>query len=198
MRTAPALWRRPRFMVGLLLVLGSVLLGAQVFAAADDSVPVWTVRTDVASGQQITASMLAVRQVRFADGQQADRYVSGDEALPLPAVATRPLGAGELLPRSALGVATQLVEVPLQTSAGAVPATIRVGSVVDVWVADGRGTDASAVLLGVPVLALEQSAAGIRVVVGLAVEQSDALPSLLGRLDGASGGTVFLVRRAVS
>ena len=198
MRTAPALWRRPRFVVGLLLVLGSVLLGAQIFAAADDSVPVWTVRTDVASGQEITAAMLAVRQVRFADAEQADRYLSGDQSLPLPAVATRPLGAGELLPRSALGVAEQLIEVPLQVSEGAVPTTVRVGSVVDVWIVEGGGSDASPVLRAVPVLALHQSDSGFRVVVGLAPQQSDELPSLLGRLGGAAGDKVFLVRRAVS
>jgi len=193
--TAPALWRQPRFFVGLLLVLGSVLLGAQLFTSAEGSVPVWTVRVDVAAGQEITESMLVARQIRFSDADQADRYLSGDQALPLPAVAVRPVGAGELLPRSALGVAERLVEVPLSTAAGAVPSTVRVGNVVDVWMSLGQQTAAQSVLQSVPVLALERSDAGVRVVVGLDSAHAVALPKLLGELDGA---TLFLVRRSVS
>ena len=193
-RTAPALWSQPRFLVGLLLVLGSALLGAQILASADDSVSVWTVEVDVAAGQEITEAMLSARQVRFADAQQADRYLPGDQALPLPAVAARPVGAGELLPRGALGVADRLVEVPLQVSIGHVPATVRVGNLIDVWVSTGP-VSARSVLHEVPVLALEESDTGVRVVVGLDADQAATMPSLLGQIDGA---TVFVVRRPAS
>jgi hypothetical protein len=177
-----------------MLVLGSVLLGARIVAAADDSVPVWTVRVDVAAGQEITAAMVEVRQVRFGDAQQADRYLSGDEALPLPSAATRQLEAGELLPRGALGLTELLVEVPLRTSAGNVPSTVRVGDVVDVWVKD-RAAPGRSMLEGVRVLALVQTDAGVRMVVGLDQQQAEAMPSLFGVLDSA---TVFVVRRPVA
>lgn len=180
-------------MVGLVLVLGSVLLGAQLMADADDSVSVWTLRVDVAAGQEITDAMVVARQVRFADSEQADRYVSGEQALPLPAVATRPLAEGELLPLSALGVSERLLELPLQVSTGSIPSTVRVGSVVDLWSIRSEGVASRSVLQAVPVLAMEESGVSSRVVVGLSREQADGLPTLLAELDGS----VVVVRRPV-
>ena len=45
-------WRDARLLGGLLLVLLSVVLGARVLAAADDTVAVWSVTTDLAAGER--------------------------------------------------------------------------------------------------------------------------------------------------
>ena len=85
------------------------------------------------------------REVRFQDQADADLYVSADDAQLGGATLGRPVGAGEMLPRAALGAAGSggLTEVPLALSADAVPASVRVGSTVDVWVTPERAAGRS-------------------------------------------------------
>jgi hypothetical protein len=112
------------------------LVGARLLASADDSVSVWAVRAGLQAGQPVAAADLVRRQVRFGDQVEADRYLSAGTAVPAGATVDRAVGAGELLPRSALhGAATGvLTQVPLSVPSDAVPATVRVGSTVDIWV----------------------------------------------------------------
>ena len=67
--------------------------------------------------------------------------LSADDELPESVTLGRPVGAGELLPRAALRTAASaaLTEVPLTLGADAAPASVRVGSTVDVWVTPERG-----------------------------------------------------------
>ena len=127
-------WRDPRIVLGVLIVAASVLAGAALLGSGEDTDTVWAVRKDLPEGTQLTADMVRQRAVHFADGADAVRYVTG----PVPAGRTlsRPVGAGELLPRAALGGSSRhLVEVPLRVDVDDVPATVREGSTVDVWVA---------------------------------------------------------------
>ena len=55
-------WLDPRLVTGLLLVLGSVVVGTRVVAAADDTVPVLVAAADLAPGQPLTATMVETRQ----------------------------------------------------------------------------------------------------------------------------------------
>ena len=99
----PVRWLDLRLVTGLLLVLGSVVLGTRVIAAADDTVPVLVAATDLAPGQSLTTTMVETRQVGLAEsleglyhtGQVGDGYV-----------VVRLVSAGELLPRSAVAVVT--------------------------------------------------------------------------------------------
>ena len=77
------------------------------------------------------------RQVRFPDDATADRYLAADDDLPEAATLNRPVSAGELLPRSAIAeeAGADLVEVPISVASDDLPATVRQGSVVDIWVA---------------------------------------------------------------
>ena len=49
-RVRPPRWLDLRLVLGVLLVLGSVLLGARVVGAADATVPVWAAAGDLAAG----------------------------------------------------------------------------------------------------------------------------------------------------
>lgn len=209
-RTRRPGWRDPRLAVGVLLLCGSVLLGARVLASADDTVAVWGTRSSLVRGQGVTTDDLVPVRVRFADADAADRYVSAADSLPDGTSLSRDVGAGELLAREALtrDAAEQLVEVPLAVEATGIPASVGIGSRVDVWVtpADGAraagaaGADAERVLRDVPVLADGGSAASTTgfggelrpVVVGVAPAAQDDLPRVLARL---TTGTVVLVRR---
>ncbi|WP_435768947.1 hypothetical protein [Nocardioides sp. SYSU DS0651] len=140
-RVARPGWRDPRLWLGVLLVTASVVTGARLLAAADDTVAVWAVAGDRGSGSTVTQSDLVVRRVRFADDRDLDRYFRADEDVPEGLVLTRAVGAGELLARSAVGSAddARLLQVPLEVDPNRVPPEVATGSVVDVWVTDGAG-----------------------------------------------------------
>src|SRR3954468_20124969 len=98
-RVRPPRWLDLRLVLGVLLVLGSVLLGVRVVSVADATVPVWAAAGDLAAGTALTADDLVAVDVRL-DGT-ADSYLSTGTR-PEGRTLARPVGAGELLPRSAL------------------------------------------------------------------------------------------------
>jgi hypothetical protein len=146
-------WLDARLLVGVLLVLGSVVVGAKVVAEADQRVRVWSVTRDLGPGAVLAESDLAVASVRL-DGS-ARRYVAAGRT-PVGATLRRPVGTGELLPLAAVAADPDgdlrrvVIEVDRFTAAG-----LDKGSLVDVYaVADGdadAGTDPELVLTGVTV-----------------------------------------------
>ena len=135
-RSRPPGWRNPRLLLGLVLVAVSVVVGARLMATADDTVPVWALTRDLPAGATVAASDLESRNVRFPDGATADGYLSAGDQVPSGARLARAVSAGELLPRAALtrDDGPALVEVPLSVASDDLPATVRQGSHVDVWV----------------------------------------------------------------
>lgn len=200
-------WRNPRLLLGVLLVAGSVVLGARLLAAADDTVGVWAVRRDLPVGAALGAGDLERRQIRFPDEQTADRYLAATDALPDSATLSRPVAAGELLPRSAFAEhqAADLVEVPISILSDDLPATVRQGSVVDVWVAPKVSAVAAdrvravRVLRDVVVVAVPHTSDGFapqstrQVIVGVPAAHAAGLGTALG---GVSDGRVVIARKS--
>lgn len=163
-RTTTPGWRDPRLWVGVAIVAASVVIGSRVLASADDTVQVWAVADEVAPGTPLTEDDLVARRVRFADDEDLDRYVEVGAELPAELALSRALGAGELLPRSAIGVPEDGDTVTLSIAVPPllVPTAIGPGSVVDVYVtgdaaggasgADGGAAGAGVPEPGVPVL----------------------------------------------
>ncbi|HSV39463.1 MAG TPA: hypothetical protein VLI04_11960 [Nocardioidaceae bacterium] len=176
------------------------LLGARLVGKADDSVSVWAVRDDIVAGQSLSGADLEPVRVRFTEPADADRYISSHDDLPTGTVLLRGVGEGELLPRDALGTADdiELVELPITLPSHAVPATLRVGVVVDVWVTAQESERSVRVLEGVPVLALPPGGSSLspsadrQVIVGLDEERQESLPKALALL---ASGTVVLTSR---
>lgn len=129
-RVRPPRWLDLRLVLGVLLVLGSVLLGARVVGAADATVPVWVAQGDLAAGTVLTADDLAVIDVRL--DAVAGGYLSAS-VRPEGRTLGRAVGEGELLPRAALEASPDLVQVALPVQAGWVPPGLRRGSLVDVY-----------------------------------------------------------------
>ena len=75
-------WRDPRLWVGVAIVAACVVAGARLLAAADDTVAVWAVSSDLGPGDQVTADDLVSERVRFADDADLDRYFTVDDELP--------------------------------------------------------------------------------------------------------------------
>lgn len=137
-RLATPGWLDGRLVLGVLLVLVSVVVGARVLAGADRSQLVWATTGDLAVGSQLAASDLQPVRVRLFDS--VDRYLDASGPPPVGYIVRRGIGAGELLPHDALSLpeegAFRLVTVPLEP--GHFPPDLVDEQEVDVWVTPVR------------------------------------------------------------
>ena len=192
-RVRPPRWLDLRLLLGVLLVLGSVLLGARVIGAADATVPVWAAAGDLAAGSRLTADDLVAVDVRL---DKTARAYLATGSHPEGRTLNRAVHAGELLPRSALADTLPRVELALPVQAGYVPPSLARGQVVDIYaVADptaGRTAPVGSVtpvVLNAPVQAVSGRSAGVlssatttlQVVVTVAPEDA---PGVLGAIGG--------------
>ena len=176
-------WLDLRLIVGTLLVLVSVLVGAKVVASADRSVQVWALARDVAAGTTLVADDLRPARVRLFDNGAA--YLQAVQS-PTGRTVTRDMHAGELLPRLAV-VPTEpaaIVDIPVQ--AGNAPGLAR-GALIDVW-STAKGCVPIQVLSRVVVQEVHSGAGGalsvnpasIQVIVRVAPEQARRVVAALG------------------
>lgn len=193
-RIRPPRWLDVRLVLGVLLVLGSVLLGARVVSAADATVPVWAVTGDLAAGTQLGSDDLRAVDVRL--GGAADSYLA-TSTRPEGRTLSRAVRAGELLPRAALDEPADLVQLALPVQSGYVPPGLARGQLVDVYaVADpAAGATGSAdgsvtvVVRMAPVQAISARSEGVlstpttAIQVVVAVAAADA-PDVLARIAG--------------
>ena len=117
-RVRPPSWLDLRLVLGVLLVLGSVLVGARVVTAADATVPVWSAAGDLAAGTVLEADDLVAVDVRLDD--VAGAYLA-TSTRPEGRVLARPVRARELLPRSVLAAPAEPVPLALPAYCGYVP-----------------------------------------------------------------------------
>lgn len=154
--TAPG-WRDPRLWVGVAIVAVSVLVGALALGTSDDTVAVWAAGDTMGTGHVLTGDDLTVRRVHFADDADSALYLPADRRLPAGLRLLRPVGAGELLPRAAVGPtgADDVREVPVSVPPDQVPGSVGAGDTVDVYLRPGSraGCDGTSVCSGRPVLA---------------------------------------------
>ena len=194
-------WRDPRLWVGVAIVAVSVVAGVRVVGAADDSVSVWALSEDLAVGATVEPEALEVRAVRFGDEDDLALYLRADQALPADRTLLRGLGAGELLPVTALGPAagSGVVQVPIRVGAEGVPPGVEVGSRVDVYASDETESERPARLLltdvavtAAPRVAETLGSSGERQLV-LGVPVDDAALSRL--IAASSAGSLTVVGR---
>jgi hypothetical protein len=150
-------WRDPRLWIGVAIVAASVVAGALVLGTSDDMVPVWATTDAMGAGQAVTAGDLTVRRVRFADSSDASLYLDADRPLPADLRLLRGVGAGELLPRAAVGPGSVVSQrqVPISVAPDQVPHDVGAGALVDVYLrpATHSGCADAPVCRGRPVLA---------------------------------------------
>jgi hypothetical protein len=149
-------WRDPRLWIGLAIVGVSMVAGALVLGTSDETVPVWAAADTLGAGHVLTADDLAVRRVRFDDGDAASLYFRADRSLPPGLRLGHEVAAGELLPRTAVSRATghDLRQVPVSVARDQVPAAVGVGDLVDVYLrpSSRTGCAGTPVCDGQPVL----------------------------------------------
>lgn len=108
-------WLDGRLVVGVLLVLVSVVVGAKIIASADRYDAVWATSRALAPGTTLGKSDLVRVQVRFKD--HGGIYLAADGPSPAGRVISQPLAAGQLIPLAAVPAsppgAMRLVTVPV-------------------------------------------------------------------------------------
>lgn len=144
-RLATPSWLDGRLVLGVLLVLVSVVVGARVLASADRSQLVWAAKDDLTIGSELSADNLVPTRVRLFDA--STRYLDASVPAPVGYVLARGVGKGELLPDDALrkpqvDVDFRSVTVPVEP--GHFPPNLRSDQKVDVWVTPGRQAGAAA------------------------------------------------------
>jgi hypothetical protein len=195
-------WRDPRLWVGLAIVAASVVTGALLLGSSDDTVPVWAAADSLGAGHVLTSGDLAVRRVRFDDPDAASLYLRADQQVPPDLTLGHDVGAGELVPRAALapGDQQELRQVPISVSPGQVPAAVRVGDAVDVYVrpaaqagcagspvCDGRPALTDVTVLADPPVDEAFGSDGSRsLVLGMSGAQAQRFFRLLATTDGAA------------
>jgi hypothetical protein len=134
-RLAAPRWFDIRFLIGIVVVVVPIVIGAHVLAAADRYASVYVAQRALVPGEHLLATDLVVGRVRF-DGQGA-RYIAAGRP-PVGYVVTRYVAAGELVPIAALTgtptalAAERLVTVPV--GSGHAPLDLLRGDVVDIYV----------------------------------------------------------------
>ena len=196
-RLPRARWLDTRLLLGVLLVLLAVVLGAKVLADADERVEVWSVTRDLGSDTVLTPADVTVAAVRLDEAARS--YVAASEDVD-GVVLTRPVGRGELLPVSAVAedAAPDLRRVVIEVDRYGVTGLDK-GRVVDVYVVPdgdaGEDLPPPELVLGSVTVAEAVrgeggfGASGDKAAVTLLVESGD-VPSVI---DAVAHGSVYLV-----
>lgn len=132
MRLRRPRWKDPRLIVGIVLVLASVLMGALLVTRLSQTTSVVVSRDGIVPGQVIDASALTTVEVRL--GEQEGMYAASAESIPDGAVATQTIRAGEMVPIGAIGQSSDVplrpVVIPVDTS---VAESVTPGATVELW-----------------------------------------------------------------
>jgi hypothetical protein len=120
----------PRVLGGILLVIASVVVGSRVIAASAQTAPIWAATKAISAGTVLVAGDLEPVDVNLAAA--GTRYV-GTASSAVGRVVNVAIGAGELVPASALGDAPSgriaVIPVPPEKF----PPGVDHGSVIDLY-----------------------------------------------------------------
>lgn len=193
-RHARRFWGDTRFLLGVLLIalsIGGVWL---VVSAARQTVPVYAAARTIVPGEPIEVADLQV--VDVALGQVGGAYLAPD-AWEEGAVATRTIGAGELVPAGSLGTSAdaRTTSVVIRTSTD-ISASIDEGSRVEVWHApplDREAFDAPRILVADAVVAAvtrdDAMVGAANATIEVVIPRADVAATLAAQ----SGGSVLSV-----
>lgn len=130
-RHSRAFWADARFLLGIVLIVGSVAGVWAVVAASSRTAPVLAASHTLVPGTVIGEADVDVVDATL--GPATDQYLRPG-ALEPGAVVTRVVGRGELIAAAAIesGSAARSTTVVIST-AGGVPAEVAVGTTVEIW-----------------------------------------------------------------
>lgn len=131
-------WVDPRFLVGVVLVVASVVGMVTIVVRAERTTTVYAATDALIVGDRIHSADLTRLKVRL-DGASG-LYLTPARVPAEGVLVTRTVVAGELVPASAVGaVDGELVTSLVVTLRGLLSESVTAGSVVDVWAAPQEG-----------------------------------------------------------
>ena len=136
-------WKDARLIIGVLLVLLAIIIGAAAFSAADERVGMWAAKSALTPGQEVGEDDFVRVDVQLGDA--SGDYLAAGERLPNGAIVDRELRQGELIPRSAVIDPTdkRVRDVPVRVDPIYL-SNLSVGSRVTVFVPKPRVEDPEA------------------------------------------------------
>lgn len=144
----------PRLIVGTLLVVGSVALGAWAMDEARSNEPVYVAATVLTPGTVLTSAHLSTAEVRLLE--QQGLYVTPAWDFTQEYVLTQTISPGEFIPLTALqpqdDTDRRVIAIPLAISP---PAEVAVGAVVDLWHSEVKAEQGSAELIAANLIVSE-------------------------------------------
>lgn len=208
-RLATPSWLDGRLVLGVLLVLVSIVVGARLLSSADASQRVWVATHDLAPGSTLADGDLRQGQVRLFDN--GGRYLGAIGAKPVGYVLQRGVGADELLPRDSLtrpdAVGRPLRDVSVPVAPGHLPDDLQSGQQVDVYVTpEGRagssisssptpsGSAGTRLVLSRVSVTLRPRAGGLGATAATGVVLSVSEPDALALVAAVQAGGIDLVR----
>jgi hypothetical protein len=117
-------------LVGTALILVSVVAGARIVSAADKTVKVWAVTSDLSAGTTLLDADVRTVDVRL--DEHADSYLAANSD-PVGKTVNRDVGAGDLLPAKSLDEGEDVVSLALSIPASHVPMTVQRGDRVTLY-----------------------------------------------------------------
>jgi len=122
----------PRLVIGVILVVSSVAGVVAIVTVTDDTVEVYLAPGSLAPGETIAADGLLVE--RAALPSRGAHYLRPGDVPSEGLVVLRPVGAGEMVPRGAVGSASgiRLSAVVVETG-GLLSDAVRAGAAVELW-----------------------------------------------------------------
>lgn len=135
-------WLDARLAIGIMLIGASVAGVVALVAAADRTEPVLMAERPLVVGELVTEGDLVASQVRLGD--DADAYLRPGDLPAEGAVLTRTVGAGELVPVTAVGDSGSEEWASVVVSVtGELPRAVTAGALVDLWAAPLRSAEES-------------------------------------------------------
>jgi hypothetical protein len=170
--TRTRFWVDPRFALGLVLVIASIVGVSAVVAGSDQTIAVYTAKGSLAVGDSLEPADLVETRVRLG---VADTLYLTPQRLPASGlIVTRTIAAGEIIPAAAVGThAGQAVTSIVLDLRGRLSGGLEAGSMVDVWSAaptDDGGFGPPTVIVG--------DAAIVRILEPTGLIQSDGAKSV--------------------
>jgi hypothetical protein len=127
-------WFDPRFAIGALLVVASVLGVVAVVSTADATTLVYAARNPLSPGDRVTSDDFVESSVRLDSAEQL--YLLPGDVPNVGLVITKPVAAGELVPASAVGASAGLTLAAVVVSLGSeLPESVGPGTALDLWAA---------------------------------------------------------------
>lgn len=181
-----------RLLVGIALILLSMIVGGFTLSSLAATSKVLVAKENITIGQELKPQSFEIREVRLENAEE--HYVANPEQIPNGSLSLRAVGAGEMLPKGAVGQAgdSELRPISLEVD-DTVAASLSAGAITELWVAINDDTVETLLLVERAIVRSVDSGSGFRVSstkVEVLVPQR-SLPKVLESI--AAGHSIYVV-----